>query len=87
MYFDSGIGRPRLDVKVLHLRGISSDGIGMDVHSRCIHQRMCDPNKPFHLHCFMGDQELVKLWMDHFSNVYFDFTGAVRASVWTRFPA
>lgn len=53
--------------------------IGMDVHSRCIHilQRMCDPDQPFHLHCFTGDQELVKLWMDYFFNVYFGFTGAL----------
>lgn len=68
-------------VLVLHLRGISSDMIGMDVHSRCIHilQRMCDPDQPFHLHCFTGDQELVKLWMDYFFNVYFGFTGAVES--------
>lgn len=68
-------------VLVLHLRGISSDMIGMDVHSRCIHilQRMCNPDQPFHLHCFTGDQELVKLWMDYFFNVYFGLTGAVES--------
>uniref|UniRef100_K1QU86 Putative deoxyribonuclease TATDN2 n=1 Tax=Magallana gigas TaxID=29159 RepID=K1QU86_MAGGI len=53
----------------------------MDVHFRCIHilQRMCDPDQPIHLHCFTGNQELVKLWIDRFSNVYFGFTGAVES--------
>ncbi|XP_065942732.1 uncharacterized metal-dependent hydrolase YcfH-like [Magallana gigas] len=66
-------------VLVIHLLGISSDRIGIDVHFRCIHilQRICDPDQPIHLHCFTGDQELVKLWMDHFSNVFFGFTGVV----------
>lgn len=64
-----------------HLRGISSDRIGMDVHSRCIHilQRMCDMDQPIHIHCFTGNQGLVKPWMDHFSTVYFRFTGAVES--------
>lgn len=40
-------------VLVIHLRGISSDRIGMDVHSRCMHinQRMCDLDYPIHLYC------------------------------------
>ncbi|XP_062600979.1 uncharacterized protein LOC134262618 [Saccostrea cucullata] len=66
-------------VLVLHLRGIAADRIGMDVHARCIQllRKSCDPDQPIHLHCFTGDPELVKEWMDSCSNVYFGFTGAV----------
>ncbi|XP_062576655.1 uncharacterized metal-dependent hydrolase HI_0454-like [Saccostrea cucullata] len=66
-------------VLVLHLRGIAADRIGMDVHARCIQllRKSCDPDQPIHLHCFTGDPELVKEWMDNYSNVYFGFTGAV----------
>ncbi|XP_062609823.1 uncharacterized protein LOC134271630 [Saccostrea cucullata] len=66
-------------VLVLHLRGIAADRIGMDVHARCIQllRKSCDPDQPIHLHCFMGDPELVKEWLDCCSNVYFGFTGAV----------
>ena len=68
-------------VLVLHLRGTSSDRIGMDVHARCIQilQRKCDYNQPIHLHSFTGDQELVKEWLDSFSDVHFGFTGAVES--------
>lgn len=36
----------------------------MDVHARCIHilQRTCNPDKPIHFNCFIGDPELFK-WM------------------------
>ncbi|XP_061177590.1 uncharacterized metal-dependent hydrolase HI_0454-like [Saccostrea echinata] len=66
-------------VLVLHLRGIAADRIGMDVHTRCMQllRKSCDPDQPIHLHCFMGDPELVKEWLDSCSNVYFGFTGAV----------
>jgi TatD DNase family protein len=66
-------------VLVIHLRGTPSDRIGMDVHARCMQilQKTCDPDQPIHLHCFMGDPELAKEWLDGFSNVHFGFTGAV----------
>jgi TatD DNase family protein len=66
-------------VIVLHLRGTSHDRIGMDVHARCMQilQKSCHSDQPIHLHCFTGDSELVKEWMDGFSCVYFGFTGAV----------
>lgn len=68
-------------VLVLHLRGTPSDRIGMDVHARCMQilQKSCDPDQPIHLHCFTGDAELVKEWMDSFSHVHFGFTGAVES--------
>jgi TatD DNase family protein len=51
----------------------------MDVHARCMQmlQKSCNPEQPIHIHCFSGDAELVKEWMDTFSRVHFGFTGAV----------
>lgn len=66
-------------VLILHLRPAGADRIGMDVHARCtqILHKFCGYTQPIHVHCFMGDAELVKEWMTNYSNVYFGFTGAV----------
>lgn len=66
-------------VLILHLRGTPADRIGIDVHARCMQilKKFCGYTQPIHVHCFMGDTELVTEWMSNFSNVYFGFTGAV----------
>lgn len=66
-------------VLILYLRPAGADRIGMDVHARCMQilHKFCGYTQPIHVHCFMGDAELVKEWMTNYFNVYFGFTGAV----------
>lgn len=51
-------------VLILHLPPAGADRIGMDVHARCMQilHKFCVYTQPIHVHCFMGDAELVKEW-------------------------
>ena len=40
----------------------------------------CLPSQRIHLHCFSGDEELVKTWMEAFPNTYFSLSGLICSS-------
>ena len=68
-------------VLVMHLRGGANDPQGRIVHRYVLRllREKCLPSQRIHLHCFSGDEELLKLWLEAFPNTYFGLAGLVRS--------
>ncbi|XP_033761489.1 uncharacterized metal-dependent hydrolase YabD-like [Pecten maximus] len=65
---------------VLHLRGVKEDGYGTDVYRSALVmvEDACSKEQGIHLHCFMGEEDVVRAWLRRFPKTYFGVTAAVR---------
>ena len=68
-------------VLVMHLRGTQADPLGSVVYrlGHRLLRRHCSRYQRIHLHCFSGDEGMMRAWMDEFPNCFFGITGLIRS--------
>ncbi|XP_069134300.1 uncharacterized protein [Argopecten irradians] len=66
---------------VLHLRGVKGDVHGTDIYRAALTmvEDVCSKEQLIHLHCFMGEADVVRAWLRRFPNTYFGVTAAVHS--------
>jgi TatD DNase family protein len=67
-------------VLVLHCRGMQGD-CGTEAFLLLLHllKKHVRPQTAIHLHCFTGNQYVVKRWLEEYPRTYFGFTNKVRS--------
>ena len=63
---------------ILYVRGEAGDINGSDAYIQCfsIVKSRCSFKQKIHIHSFMGSVDDADMWMSHFPDCYFGFTGA-----------